>query len=65
MDKTNAIAEVERRAFNARKTMGEICSMADMHLATWSRAKGRGRISVGTITRVEQVLDRLEREREQ
>jgi hypothetical protein len=60
MDKQTAISEVERRAFEARRTMSEVCCEAGIVLSVWSRAKTRGKISVLTLRKVEDALSRIE-----
>lgn len=63
MDKTYAIAEIDRRAFEARLTAIELCAAAKVHPVSWSRAKKRNRISVKTLRLMEDALSRIESER--
>lgn len=50
------IDAIERRAADARLTMGELCGLAGILQPTWSRAKSRGSVSVATVRRLEEQL---------
>lgn len=54
------IASIEKRANEARKTMGEVCELAGIAQSTWSRAKARGTITTRKIGAIESALDTLE-----
>jgi hypothetical protein len=54
------IAAIEKRAAAARVLMGELCELASIHHASWSRAKRRGRARVSFVRRLEEQLDRIE-----
>ena len=49
--------DIERRAFDARMTVAELCAKAGVSPQAWSRAKSRKRVSVVTIRRMEAALD--------
>lgn len=57
MHQAKAIKEVERRAFEARLNMTQLCDLAGVYPQTWSRAKSRGAISVDVILRMERALE--------
>lgn len=54
---------VEERAFAVRKTVSQVCDLAGVYPSVWSRAKGRGTVSIDVISRMERALDRLEKEK--
>ena len=60
MDIEKTFEAVEKRAFDARKTMAEDCNDAGISPQVWSRAKNRKAISVVTLRNVEGALDRIE-----
>jgi len=55
-----AIADVERRAFDARITMRNLCDRAGVYQATWSRAKARRAVSIDVLLRMERALEKVE-----
>lgn len=55
------IASVERRAAKLRMTMGELCEAAGVAASTWSRARQRGRVTIGTVRKLEEQLDLKEK----
>lgn len=63
MDKAQAIAEIDRRAFEARLTATELCAAAKVHPVSWSRARKKSNPSVGTLKRLEDALSVFESER--
>jgi len=63
MDKAAHILAVEQRAFAVRKTVSQVCDLAGVYPQTWSRAKGRGAVSIDVLVRMERALDRLEQEK--
>ena len=63
MTQLDHMLEVERRAFDARKTVAQVCDIAGVYASSWSRAKSRERVSIDVITRMERALDKIEREK--
>jgi hypothetical protein len=57
MTQSEQMQAVEKRAHDARLTMGDLLKMAGVAHSTWSRAKARGYIRARTIKRVEDTLD--------
>ena len=57
MNKQQIIDTIERRAFEARLTISELCEKAGVHPSSWSRIKRTGNISVKTLRDMEGVLD--------
>lgn len=60
MSQKQAIKAVESRAFQLRLSVTDVCEAAGVHQPSWSRAKRRGRISVGLLRKMEDTLARLE-----
>jgi hypothetical protein len=54
--------QIEQRAFDLRKNMGDVCAIARVAHSTWSRAKKRGFIRPRTLERIERALDFLDRQ---
>lgn len=62
MDHKQAIADVERRTFEARSNVAKVCERANIAPQSWSRAKKRGRISPITLGAMERAISEIEAE---
>lgn len=58
------LTALERRAHEARISMGALCRRAGIFPQSWSRAKKRGRAEYRLVLPLEQELKRVEAERE-
>jgi hypothetical protein len=63
MDTETPILDIERRAYDARVTMKELCIASGVHPSSWSRCKQLKRASVVTLRTLESKLDEIEAER--
>ena len=63
MTQLDHMLEVERRAFDARKTVAQVCDIAGVYPSVWSRAKSRERVSIDVISRMERALATIEKEK--
>ena len=62
MSHADQMKAVEDRVFALRLTMTDVLRIARVANSTWSRAKSRGFIRAKTLGRVEEAVDRYERQ---
>lgn len=57
--KRHAIEAIEKRAFEARIPMGDVCDRSPVTRAMWSTARTRGSITVVKLAQIEEALGQL------
>lgn len=54
------IEAIEKRAYAVRRTIKEVCELAEVHPSSWSRIKRSGVVGVKTLRSMEDALTSLE-----
>ncbi len=63
MDTKPLVEAVERRAFAARTPLYKVAQRAGVSSAVFTRSRGGGQVSVGTLDALEKAIAEIEAER--
>lgn len=63
MNMTEKLHDIDRRAYDVGLTLSELATMARVSSATIARCRQGGATRIRSLTKLESVLDRVERER--